>query len=116
MPFNSKEKYNEWKRKQYLKNREAELARKKQYHATGEGKAVLYKSVSKYRKADPEKQKARWLLQRAVALGKIKRLVCEVCGANKSQAHHDDYSKPYGVRWLCSTHHGEVHRRSTKVN
>lgn len=33
---------------------------------------------------------------------------CEICGNEKSQAHHDDYSKPHIVRWLCKKHHEEI--------
>jgi len=36
--------------------------------------------------------------------------VCEVCGCKEVHAHHDDYSKPLDVRWLCSPHHIEWHQ------
>ena len=35
---------------------------------------------------------------------------CEVCGEINAQAHHDDYSKPLEIRWLCSWHHAEHHK------
>ncbi|WP_218650451.1 hypothetical protein [Brevundimonas sp. P7753] len=35
--------------------------------------------------------------------------VCEVCSATRVDAHHDDYSRPLDVRWLCRAHHMEVH-------
>lgn len=41
---------------------------------------------------------------------------CEVCGEIKSQAHHDDYSKPLNIRWLCQAHHSEHHRRERRLN
>lgn len=37
--------------------------------------------------------------------GKIKRCPCEVCGSTDAQMHHDDYSKPLEVRWLCRKCH-----------
>lgn len=30
---------------------------------------------------------------------------CARCGNIKSVAHHEDYSKPLKVVWLCHTHH-----------
>lgn len=35
---------------------------------------------------------------------------CEVCSEVKVQAHHDDYNKPYEIRWLCIKHHMEYHK------
>lgn len=60
-------------------------------------------------KKSPEKQKARMLLFRAVRNGSIFKGKCEVCGNEKSEAHHADYSKPLDVKWLCKKHHTEVH-------
>ncbi len=59
-----------------------------------------------------EKAKARRTLQEAVKRNEIKRLPCEVCGESKKghvHAHHDDYSKPLEVRWLCPIHHKLAH-------
>src|SRR3990167_8357179 len=53
----------------------------------------------------PEKVRARCLLRYAVKIGVIKRGICEVCGKEKAQAHHDDYSKPLEVKWFCPLHH-----------
>ena len=35
---------------------------------------------------------------------------CERCGDDKSQAHHEDYSKPLDVMWLCSQCHADRHK------
>lgn len=48
---------------------------------------------------------------RAVKNGTLKVLPCSVCGNKKTETHHPDYSKPLDVVWLCSKHHGEVHRK-----
>lgn len=34
---------------------------------------------------------------------------CELCGAEKAEKHHEDYSKPLEVRWLCRWCHLEEH-------
>jgi len=65
---------------------------------------------AKARAEHPEKHKARSLLKDYAYRGKIKRLPCELCGDPKSQGHHEDYSKPLEVRWLCSKHHGMAER------
>jgi ribosomal protein S27AE len=45
-----------------------------------------------------------------VRTGKLVPQPCEVCGAINVHAHHDDYSKPLEVRWLCPEDHSHVHR------
>jgi hypothetical protein len=55
------------------------------------------------------KHLARQALCNAVARGKLKRGTCEVCGSKRTQGHHEDYSKPLEVRWLCREHHDEEH-------
>lgn len=46
-----------------------------------------------------------------VKRGLMDKYPCEICGDTKVEAHHDDYNKPYCVRWLCCEHHREVHRK-----
>ena len=58
----------------------------------------------------PEKEKAKSALNGAVASGKIRRQPCAVCGNSKSEGHHEDYSKPLDVVWLCKKHHAYRHR------
>ncbi|GAG03219.1 unnamed protein product, partial [marine sediment metagenome] len=41
--------------------------------------------------------------------GRLKRGKCLVCGDEKTEAHHEDYSKPLEVKWLCKKHHSELH-------
>lgn len=59
----------------------------------------------------PEKLAARRMVTNAIKVGTLKRCPCSVCGqVEMVHAHHDDYSKPLDVIWLCSKHHGERHR------
>lgn len=44
-----------------------------------------------------------------MAARKLERKPCEVCGAEKAEAHHEDYTKPLDVNWLCKRHHAERH-------
>ena len=67
------------------------------------------KRERKNRKTYPEKNHARNMIKTRIRQGIIIPQICEVCGG-KGQAHHDDYSKPLDVRWLCTKHHGEQHR------
>lgn len=60
-----------------------------------------------------EHHAARWQVQRAIKAGRLVRQPCEACGASVVHAHHDDYSKPLSVRWLCPTHHREHHAKAT---
>jgi hypothetical protein len=55
------------------------------------------------------KAKASSLLKKAVRSGKRKKKPCIVCGSEKSEGHHLDYSKPLMVMWLCRSHHVKWH-------
>lgn len=55
------------------------------------------------------KRKARWTVIDAIKCGKMKRGTrCEHASVECSgpiEGHHDDYTKPLEVRWLCRKHH-----------
>jgi hypothetical protein len=60
----------------------------------------------------PQQYKAQNSVNNAVRNGRMKReKVCQVCsGRGKIHAHHDDYSFPLSVRWLCAACHSQWHR------
>jgi hypothetical protein len=68
-----------------------------------------YNRTKKHRANNPEKYKARGIINNGIRDGRIIKLLCSICGESKSQAHHDDYSKPLDVIWLCTKHHAERH-------
>jgi len=61
-------------------------------------------SQDRRRTKHPEKYKAWNMFHNALRDGKVTRQPCEVCG-EPAQAHHEDYSKPLEVTWLCFRHH-----------
>ena len=63
----------------------------------------------RHREIKPEKRLAYRKVLRAIASGELVRQPCEICGAEKVQAHHEDYSRPLDVIWLCSLHHHWIH-------
>lgn len=86
--------------------------------------AIAYYKRSDVRKRRNEQQKsyknredlrhkyhARQITIRAVRSGILSKMPCEVCGELKVDAHHDDYSKPLDIRWLCRTHHSQHHKQ-----
>lgn len=67
------------------------------------------------RQKDPVEQvkhAARMQTRNAIRRGDLVRKPCEVCGHEPAQAHHDDYSKPLDIRWLCPVHHHEHHSKA----
>lgn len=64
--------------------------------------------IGKWRRANLDKATAWAKVERAIRAGRLVRQPCEVCG-NKAHAHHEDYTKPLDVRWLCPLHHKAAH-------
>lgn len=64
-----------------------------------------------WRRANQTKYQAHLVVQQALNRGDLVRQPCEVCGTTEGRidAHHDDYSKPLDVRWLCRSHHSRLH-------
>lgn len=62
-----------------------------------------------WRLANPAKYSAHLAVQQAVAAGRLEKQLCEVCGSDRVDAHHDSYDEPLNVRWLCRRHHMKLH-------
>jgi hypothetical protein len=75
---------------------------------TPERIAQQTKYARNYRKNNPEAYKAHTYLNNAVRDKRIEKKPCCVCGNVDSQAHHEDYSKPLDVIWVCSQHHHDL--------
>ena len=60
---------------------------------------------------DPVKRKAREAVREAVRRGRISRGLCAHCGSAETESHHEDYSKPMEVIWLCRLCHLAEHAR-----
>jgi hypothetical protein len=68
-------------------------------------------STDRYRRNNPEKAFAHAVVTAAVRYGVIKKPKgCSKCGATyRVEGHHEDYSKPLDVIWLCTRCYREHH-------
>ena len=57
----------------------------------------------------PDRCKARKKVHNALRSGTLIKQGCLICGEERVFAHHEDYSKPLEVIWLCRKHHTEYH-------
>lgn len=90
-------------------------------------KTALYRSTGRVTGSGDSAAKSAWInrnpiarrahhaVSNAVRDGKLKSQSCEVCGSGTVHAHHEDYSKPLEVRWLCPAHHAATHVESREV-
>lgn len=90
--------------------REDRVRSRQLYAQTEAGKLGHKLTLERQRSLHPDKYAARTAVGNAIRDGRLLRCPCEVCGAVKAEAHHDDYSKPLDVRWLCVKHHRARHR------
>lgn len=70
-----------------------------------------FNSLPKFTPKCPElKIQAESAFWQKIRSGKIRRRPREICGSEKDvHGHHDDYSKPFDVKWFCRKHHWEYH-------
>jgi len=112
----------------YVKNKARCKELAKAYYENNIDKMRLYKKKwaeenkdrrrelwMEYHWRNPHKTYARQALYYEVKCGRIKRpLHCSECGCSslKIEGHHDDYSKPLDVRWLCRDCHLTFHKKA----
>ena len=97
------------------KGRERILAYDRSRSAEPDRQALSRKVQQEDRRLHPERYRAYRRVERAIACGELERGDrCEVCGRSDVtiHAHHEDYSKPLDVEWLCQHCHRTLrHRR-----
>ena len=122
----------EYKRRYHEAHKEEDNARMREYRKKNKDKIRGY--IREWRKNNPERLKyhhdksqkkyieknkdiavAHSLVHKAVESGLLIRNACEICGEEKTEAHHDDYNKPLKVRWLCKKCHVEWHKNNKPI-
>lgn len=98
--------------KSYQKHKAARKIKLNAWQAANTEKVKAYKrkAAKKQQLINKEKIDCRRRTRTAISNGTVVKLPCEVCGATKVEAHHDDYNKPLDVKWLCRKHHVELHK------
>lgn len=102
--------------------REKELARSREKAARNRalGKfpnaLAMKKGKDAWEARNKHKRQAQGKVHNALRTGKLERQPCEVCGEMKVHAHHEDYSKPLDIKWLCVKHHNERHIEINRMN
>jgi hypothetical protein len=80
-------------------------------------KAWLKKWRPEYRRRTIAKCNARDKARNAIRTGVLVRGLCVDCGSSSNiHAHHEDYSKPLEVIWLCRTCHNKRHGKLRHLN
>lgn len=97
-------------------NKEERNKQQKEYQATEKGKEVRAKATTNYRTNNPLKYKAHCLVNNAIKNGNLIRPAnCEICGVEcKPHGHHNDYTKPLEINWLCNKCHKQWHKEHGK--
>lgn len=74
-------------------------------------KAHIREVTIEWRKKRALAYKAQTAVGNAIRDGKLVKKPCAVCGSIKVHGHHEDYSKPLDVTWLCAAHHKQLHSK-----
>jgi hypothetical protein len=102
--------YDAWRFKNDPKVKE----RHKAYLSTPDGIERMRRAQAEWIKSNPEKRAAHTILNNSVRRGLIEKpLSCSCCGefypSRIIHAHHEDYSKPLDVIWMCAYCHADHH-------
>ena len=103
----------DWYERNLDKARKMSLEATKKYYSTENGKRKRREKADKWAKENPDKYLTQRRFKDAIRYGKIIRPNnCENCGVECiPHGHHEDYSKPYDVKWLCEICHVYIHHK-----
>lgn len=107
--------YDKWRYVNHPQVREGN----KRYDQSDRGKVSIARAGERYRAKNKEARAAHIIVGNAVRDGKlIKPKQCPVClefkPSRQIHGHHDDYTKPMEVRWMCAMCHTIEHERQSK--
>jgi hypothetical protein len=90
---------------------------RREYKKTESGKEAHFRAIKTYREKHPMRHAAHVIVRGAMKRGDlVKPHAYESCGSTGAlEAHHDDYTKPLDVRWLCDLCHKEWHRNNEPI-
>ncbi len=93
--------------------RDCNTIRARRYRKTAKGKEIIKRISARSSSKYPEKTRARTCLNRAISKGYIvKPSICTMCESKdkKLDGHHEDYSKPLDVIWMCRKCHSDYEK------
>ena len=99
----------EYKRRWSTEHRDQKTETNQRWREIHRDEILAYGAA--YRAANRDKRRATWAVKAAIKSGRMTRQPCESCGNPRADGHHDDYSKPLDVRWLCRSCHRQHHVR-----
>lgn len=105
---------NERARDYYARHTDERRAKAKEYEKTYARPRRKNIPYAEKKRLFPEKTRAQVLVGIAVESGKLVRPAeCSECGgsAGRIHGHHEDYSRPLDVEWLCHDCHMKRHRK-----
>jgi len=94
--------------KNYRNNREHYVEYEKERWKRPERRKMALEYQRKRRGKNKGKARCRYAVSNALRDGRLKKLLCEICGDENVEAHHPDYRSPLKVKWFCRKHHLEI--------
>lgn len=83
---------------------------RKKYRLTKVGKEAFKRASKKYIQQHPDRRAANVILGNTVRDKRIQKEPCEICNSIVNiHGHHEDYSKPLDVIWMCVQCHKDHH-------
>lgn len=93
------------------------MAKNKAYAQSEKGKLAHKKALLNYKNRYPMRYAAHVITGNAIRDGKLTPWkICSICDStHKIEGHHDDYTKPLEVRWLCEKCHKNWHNYNEPI-